>query len=89
VGIVTGVVGAAGSLGGFFLPSALGGAAKDMTGSCAAGLTVFFVVFAFGSLVLLELGTRWRLRWPTHAVERAGIFCYRKVLAAGVSRTSA
>ena len=37
IGIVTGVVGAAGGLGGFCLPSLLG-AAKDVTGSYAPGL---------------------------------------------------
>ena len=37
MGIVTGVVGAAGGLGGFFLPSILG-AVKDATGAYGAGL---------------------------------------------------
>ena len=37
MGIVTGIVGAAGGLGGFFLPSVLG-AAKDATGTYAIGL---------------------------------------------------
>ena len=36
MGLVTGIVGAAGGLGGFFLPSMLG-AAKDATGSYATG----------------------------------------------------
>src|SRR5688500_10156468 len=76
MGIVTGVVGAAGGLGGFFLPSLLG-AAKDLTGTYAPGLFVIAVVFLAGLVVLLELGARWSLRWDAKAVRRAGIFSYR------------
>jgi MFS transporter, NNP family, nitrate/nitrite transporter len=88
MGLVTGIVGAAGGLGGFFLPSVLG-AAKDATGSYAAGLTALFAVFMIGSFVLLELGSRWTLRWSSPAVDRAGLFCYRKIVASSLSRTSA
>ncbi len=76
MGIVTGVVGAAGGLGGFFLPSLLG-AARDMTGTYATGLTVLAVVFVAGSVVLLELGWRWAARWQPAAVKRSGVFSYR------------
>ena len=76
MGIVTGIVGAAGGLGGFFLPSVLG-AAKDATGTYAVGLAIFSVAFLVGSIVLLELGTRWTARWHSHAVKQSGIFCYR------------
>src|SRR6516162_4962611 len=44
MGIITGVVGAAGGLGGFFLPSVLG-VAKDATGTYGGGL--MFVSLAF------------------------------------------
>ena len=77
MGIVTGIVGAAGGLGGFFLPSLLG-IVKDSTGTYAAGLAAFSVVFLVGSIVLLELGTRWTARWQSHAVKQSGIFCYRQ-----------
>jgi NNP family nitrate/nitrite transporter-like MFS transporter len=76
MGIVTGIVGAAGGLGGFFLPSALG-AAKDATGSYAVGLMMLSAAFMAGSIVLLELGSRWTADWQTEAVKQSGIFCYR------------
>ena len=79
MGIVTGLVGAAGGLGGFFLPTVLG-AARDLTGSYATGLLLFAGVFAVGTILLLELGTRWTATWNDRAVERAGVFCYRTAI---------
>jgi len=76
IGLVTGIVGAAGGLGGFFLPTLLG-MAKDYTGSYRAGLLVCVGVFVVGTIVLLELGARWAQRWAPAAVDRAGIFAYR------------
>ena len=76
MGIVTGIVGAAGGLGGFFLPSVLG-ATKDLTGSYSVGLQLFAVAFLGGVLLLLQLGTVWKLRWKPQAIEQSGIFCYR------------
>ena len=77
MGIVTGVVGAAGGLGGFFLPSVLG-AVRELTGSYAAGLLGCAVVFVVGTLVLLELGAMWSRRWDTTAVKQAGVYSYRE-----------
>jgi NNP family nitrate/nitrite transporter-like MFS transporter len=79
MGIVTGLVGAAGGLGGFFLPTVLG-AARDLTGSYASGLLLFAGVFVVGTIVLLELGARWTVSWNDAAVERTGIFCYRTAI---------
>jgi NNP family nitrate/nitrite transporter-like MFS transporter len=79
IGIVTGVVGAAGGLGGFFLPSLLG-AVRDLTGSYGPGLVGCAAVFAVGTIVLLELGTHWTQRWDDSALRRAGIYCYREAL---------
>jgi len=79
MGIVTGLVGAAGGLGGFFLPTVLG-AARDLTGSYAVGLLLFGGVFAIGTIVLLELGSRWAENWNDRAVERTGVFCYRSAI---------
>ncbi len=76
IGIVTGVVGAAGGLGGFFLPTMLG-VAKDATGSYGAGLMLFALAFLAGALVLLELGVRWTVRWDPHMVRRSGVYSYR------------
>jgi NNP family nitrate/nitrite transporter-like MFS transporter len=79
IGIVTGVVGAAGGLGGFFLPSILG-AVRELTGSYALGLFGCAAVFVAGTFVLLELGARWSLRWDVRAVRRAGVYSYRSAL---------
>jgi MFS transporter, NNP family, nitrate/nitrite transporter len=79
LGIVTGIVGAAGGLGGFFLPTILG-ATKDLTGGYAAGLWVFAAMFLAGTFVLLELGARWSAEWAPAAVRQAGIYSYRAAL---------
>jgi MFS transporter, NNP family, nitrate/nitrite transporter len=79
MGIVTGLVGAAGGLGGFFLPTLLG-LGRDLTGSYSSGLLLFAGIFAVGTIVLLELGARWSGRWSDHAVQRSGVFCYRTAI---------
>jgi NNP family nitrate/nitrite transporter-like MFS transporter len=83
MGVVTGIVGAAGGLGGFFLPSVLG-AAKDSTGTYAVGLMACAAAFMAGSFVLLELGAWWNARWQPHAVQRSGIFSYRERVRAAI-----
>ena len=83
IGLVTGIVGAAGGLGGFFLPTLLG-LTRDYTGGYAAGLLTCAGLFVAGTLVLLELGARWSQRWAPAAVDRAGVFAYRT--AAPVAR---
>ncbi|MNC86037.1 Nitrate transporter [compost metagenome] len=86
IGIVTGVVGAAGGLGGFFLPSALG-ALREVSGTYAPGLFTCAAIFAGGTCVLLELGARWSQRWDGRAVQRAGVYSYRAALSgAGTDR---
>jgi NNP family nitrate/nitrite transporter-like MFS transporter len=81
MGIITGVVGAAGGLGGLFLPSMLG-AVRDATGTYGAGLMLVAAVFAGGTIVLLELGMRWTTRWTERAVKQAGVFGYRSAAVA-------
>ena len=76
MGLITGVVGAAGGLGGFFLPSMLG-AVKDTTGTYSFGLLVLAAAFLVGAFALLQLGTVWMKRWQPHAAKQAGVFCYR------------
>lgn len=76
VGIMTGLVGAAGGLGGFVLPSVLG-VVKDRTGQYGSGILLFATVFAVGAFVLLQLGSSWREKWEANSIARAGIFCYR------------
>ena len=87
MGIVTGVVGAAGGLGGFFLPSMLG-AVRELTGSYAPGLFGCALVFVAGTAVLLELGARWSLRWHADAIKQAGIYSYRNALSGDAERAA-
>lgn len=79
IGIVTGVVGAAGGLGGFFLPTLLG-IVKDTTGSYALGLFGIALIFLAGTAVLLELGVAWSRRWSAAAVTQTGVYAYRPLL---------
>jgi NNP family nitrate/nitrite transporter-like MFS transporter len=76
IGLVTGIVGAAGGLGGFLLPTLLG-AIKDATGRYDAGLLLIAAIAASGVFVLLELGRRWARRWSPAMVRQAGVFAYR------------
>ena len=78
VGILTGIVGAAGGFGGFLLPSLLG-TIKDRAGSFAFG----FGLFAFGAVLaaalLAQIGRVWRSRWNEQAARRAGLFPTREL----------
>ena len=74
--IVTGIVGAAGGLGGFLLPSLLG-MLKDATGTYAAGLVCLGLGTAGIGMLLLEFGVRWKRSWPAVAIARARVFSYR------------
>jgi MFS transporter, NNP family, nitrate/nitrite transporter len=76
VGIVTGVVGAAGGLGGFFLPSALG-VLKDSTGNYGTGLAAFAGYALIGCTALVLPGPRWLREWPSILTARAGLFSWR------------
>lgn len=80
VGILTGIVGAAGGLGGFFLPSILG-FVKGTTGSFGIGFAILAVLAATGATVLLLLRERWRMTWPQAAALRAGIAVESKSFA--------
>ena len=77
VGIVTGLVGAAGGIGGFCLPSLLG-MLKDKTGSYSMGFLCFAAIGLMGFLQLLRLGSFWSREWSREAGERTGVFCYRE-----------
>lgn len=74
--LTTGIVGAAGGLGGFFLPSAIG-ALKDIFGSYGVGLLCFALVVLCGALLLLEFGVRWSFTWTPAALRRTMVFSYR------------
>ena len=72
VGMLTGIVGAAGGLGGFLLPSLLG-TMKQSTGSYAVGFGVLAAVAACGLMALLSLRHNWRRTWPRESAVRAGL----------------
>jgi MFS transporter, NNP family, nitrate/nitrite transporter len=81
IGVLTGLVGAAGGFGGFLLPSVLG-AIKDRTGQYSLGLYLCAAAFLVAAVMLLQLGTQWHLRWHRASVNRAGIFSYAKLFRA-------
>ncbi len=58
IGVLTGVVGAAGGLGGFLLPTVLGGL-KQLTGSFATGLLLFGLVGLGAAVALVYVGRTW------------------------------
>jgi NNP family nitrate/nitrite transporter-like MFS transporter len=74
--VMTGIVGAAGGLGGFFLPSAIG-ALKDFTGSFGAGLFCFALLVLAGAVLLLEFGVHWSFTWTPDALRHTMVFRYR------------
>lgn len=68
IGVITGIVGAAGGVGGFILPNLLG-SLKDLTGSFGGGYCVFAFV-ALGSAGALLYVSR---AWQTAFVGRGGL----------------
>jgi MFS transporter, NNP family, nitrate/nitrite transporter len=72
VGIMTGLVGAAGGFGGFLLPSLLG-STKDATGTFGTGFLILAAAFLSGAMALLYLRKVWVRTWPADAAQRAGL----------------
>lgn len=64
VGVATGIIGAAGGVGGFFLPTLLGGL-KQTAGTYAAGLGVFAIITALAWITLLIAQRAWVGIWTT------------------------
>jgi len=62
IGVMTGLIGAAGGVGGFFLAKALG-MSKGMTGGFALGFTIFAGLALFGLIGIMVVKTRWRTTW--------------------------
>ncbi len=62
MGVMTGLVGAAGGIGGFFLARALGWS-KGLTGEFALGFWVFSGLALFGLFGLVVVKSRWRTTW--------------------------
>jgi MFS transporter, NNP family, nitrate/nitrite transporter len=58
IGVITGLVGAAGGLGGFVLPNVLG-SLKQLTQSYGSGFLAFALVGAAGAVALFFVGKTW------------------------------
>ena len=69
IGVMTGLVGAGGGLGGFYLASSLG-YSKGMTGSYSAGLTAFALLAVIAVVGLAFVKNRWRMTWGAAAGAR-------------------
>lgn len=72
IGVMTGMVGMAGGIGGFYLASSLG-YAKQLTGSYQIGFLVFAGLAILALLGLHGVKTRWRTTWGSSAVTSAKI----------------
>jgi NNP family nitrate/nitrite transporter-like MFS transporter len=72
VGIMTGIVGAAGGFGGFLLPSLLG-AIKDRAGTFGFGFAIIAACVLSGAAALVYLGRVWRDTWSEESAIRAGL----------------
>lgn len=72
MGIVTGLVGAAGGIGGFFLAKALGWS-KGMTDDFALGFWLFAGLALLGLVGLVRVKTRWRTTWGASSVTTARV----------------
>ena len=68
IGVTTGVVGAAGGLGGFFLPTILG-ALKQATGSFGVGFLLFAIVGGLGGAAALAFASK---GWEGIFIEKNG-----------------
>jgi NNP family nitrate/nitrite transporter-like MFS transporter len=62
IGFITGIVGAAGGVGGFFVPNILG-TLKQMTGTYDAGFAVFSGVGVIALTILISAQFSWRKTW--------------------------
>ncbi len=62
IGVMTGMVGMAGGIGGFYLASSLG-YAKQLTGSYQVAFLVFSALSAFALVGLTAVKKRWRTTW--------------------------
>jgi MFS transporter, NNP family, nitrate/nitrite transporter len=72
IGVMTGLVGMAGGIGGFYLASSLG-FSKQLTGSYQIGLTIFASLAVVALVGLTLVKTRWRTTWGSAAMTNAKI----------------
>ena len=72
IGTLTGLVGMAGGLGGFYLASSLG-LSKQWTGDYRLGFVCYALLGAMAFLVLFRVKVRWRATWGSPSVARARV----------------
>ncbi len=72
IGTMTGLVGMAGGIGGFYLASSMG-YSKQLTGSYQLGLTLFAALAVLALIGLSSVKTRWRTTWGSAALTAAKI----------------
>ena len=72
IGVMTGLVGMAGGVGGFYLASSLG-YSKQLTGSYQIGLTIFATLAVVALFGLSTVKARWRTTWGSAAMTTARI----------------
>jgi NNP family nitrate/nitrite transporter-like MFS transporter len=72
IGVMTGLVGMAGGVGGFYLASSLG-YSKQITGDYRIGLMIFASLAVAALIGLSSVKTRWRTTWGSAAITTARI----------------
>jgi len=72
IGVMTGLVGMAGGVGGFYLASSLG-YSKQVTGSYQTGLLIFAALAVVAMIGLVSVKKRWRTTWGSSAVTAARV----------------
>lgn len=72
MGIITGLVGAAGGIGGFFLAKTLGWS-QGLTQSFSLGFWLFATLALLGLVGLARVKTRWRTTWGSSSVIEAKV----------------
>jgi NNP family nitrate/nitrite transporter-like MFS transporter len=72
IGVMTGLVGMAGGIGGFYLASSLG-YSKQLTGSYQSGFLIFAALAAGALIGLTAVKTRWRTTWGASTMTAARI----------------
>jgi MFS transporter, NNP family, nitrate/nitrite transporter len=72
IGVMTGLVGMAGGVGGFYLASSLG-YSRQVTGSYQTGLLIFAGLAVLAMIGLTGVKTRWRTTWGSSAVTSARV----------------
>jgi len=72
IGVMTGLVGMAGGIGGFYLAASLGWF-KQVTGSYQLGVLIFAGLAVLAIIGLASVKTRWRTTWGSAAVTSAKV----------------